>query len=87
MRNDGLLSLDKVGLFTNATAISGPLIVGGTDIAKSPQTLLFANEEIATDRFGDRESQWPIATRRSSPDPWRPWPSTAGSWIAAHLAC
>src|SRR6185436_10323723 len=45
--DDGLLSLDKIGLFTNAIAISGPLVIGGTNSAKSPQVFLYQDEEIA----------------------------------------
>jgi len=44
---DGLLSLDKIGLFTNAIAISGPLVVGSNDDTKSPLAVLLANEEIS----------------------------------------
>ena len=45
--DNGILSLDKAGLFTNAIAISGPLVVGGMDATKSPVAVLFADEEIA----------------------------------------
>ena len=45
--DDGQLSLSKVGLFTNAISISGPLIIGETSDIKSPRTVLYANETIA----------------------------------------
>src|SRR5207247_1118717 len=44
--DDGQLTLNKVGLFTNAIAISGSLVVGGSDMTKSPRAVLFADDEI-----------------------------------------